>query len=219
MIFNSHSELAGLHAFLGPSKYHWVNYDPEKLDETYRNSQAARRGVELHALAHELIRLKVKLPRTQQTLNMYVNDAIGYRMTCEQALFYSENCYGHADTISFNNDFLRIHDLKTGVIVPGNMMQLVIYAALCCLEYGIRPGNIKIELRIYQNDEVIIDNPEVDVIAHVMSKIVTFDQRIEQIKAGGLHDHRRRFSAPLRYPSPFRQISVGIRERPAAVGS
>lgn len=187
MIFNSHSELAGLHAFLGPSKYHWINYDNDKLDETFRNSQAARRGVELHALAHELIRLGVKLPRTTKTLNDYVNDAIGYRMTCEQILFYSENCFGTADTISFKNDFLRVHDLKTGLI-PGSMHQLEIYTALFCLEYGVKPGQIGIELRIYQNDEILVSVPEIDTIAHIMSRIIVFDNRIEEIKAGGLYD-------------------------------
>jgi hypothetical protein len=135
-----------------------------------------------------MIRLNVKLPRSAQTLNRYVNDAIGYRMQCEQALFYSENCYGHADTISFRDDFLRIHDLKTGLIA-GSMDQLKIYAALFCLEYGYKPGLIKIELRIYQNDEVFAEIPEVDEIAHIMSRIITFDDLIEQAKAGGLRDH------------------------------
>jgi hypothetical protein len=37
---------------------------------------------------------------------MYVNDAIGYQMTPEQPIYYSENCVGTADAISFKNDFL-----------------------------------------------------------------------------------------------------------------
>lgn len=36
---------------------------------------------------------------------------------------------------------LRIHDLKTG-ISPVHMDQLLIYAALFCLEYKIKPGSI-----------------------------------------------------------------------------
>jgi hypothetical protein len=32
---------------------------------------------------------------------MYVNDAIGYNMKVEQPLYYSENCFGHADTLCF----------------------------------------------------------------------------------------------------------------------
>lgn len=181
MIFNTHLGLAGQHAFLGPSKYHWVNYDLEKLDEVFLNSQAAARGVELHAFAHQAIRLNQKLPKSSKTLNNYVNDAIGFRMTTEQILYYSENCYGHTDTIAFNRNLLRIHDLKTGVI-PGSMHQLEIYAALFCLEYGFKPGEIEIELRIYQADEIEPSIPDVDIIAHIMSKIVVFDRRIELLK-------------------------------------
>ena len=44
-----------------------------------------------------------KLPKSQKTLNMYVNDAISFRMVPEQILFYSENCFGTADTIVFRN--------------------------------------------------------------------------------------------------------------------
>lgn len=184
MIFNNHSGLSGQHAFLGPSKYHWINYDLGKLEDVYRNARMAARGVELHGLAHHLIRLKVKLPDTGQSLNAYVNDAIGYRMASEQIVYYSENCFGTADTIAFSNNLLRIHDLKTGLI-PGSMHQLEIYAALFCLEYGMRPGEIEMELRIYQNDEVLYQLPDVDIIAHIMSTIVTFDRRIDQIKAEG----------------------------------
>jgi Protein of unknown function (DUF2800) len=185
MIFNKHSDLIGLHAFLSASKYHWLNYDDEKLAETYRNAQAARRGTELHAFAHEAVRLGVKLPKSPKTLNMYVNDAIGYRMQTEQVLYYSPHCFGTADTISFSRDVLRIHDLKTGIVVDGSMHQLEIYAALFCLEYGIKPGQIEMELRIYQRDEVRVNVPTVDVIAHVMSKIVSFDQMLEGLKAEG----------------------------------
>jgi Protein of unknown function (DUF2800) len=184
MIFKSHSDLRGLHAFLGPSKSSWVNYDIEKLDEVWRNSQAAARGVELHALAHNLIRLGINLPKTTHTLNMYVNDAIGYRMTTEQILYYSENCFGTADAIAFRKNLLRVHDLKTGII-SGNMNQLLVYASLFCLEYGIKPGEIDIELRIYQDNQAEVYNPDVDTVAHLMSKIVTFDRRIGLLKAEG----------------------------------
>ena len=182
--FNEHSRLVGQHAFLSASKYHWINYDAGKLAEVWVNAQAARRGVELHAFAHEAIRLGVKLPKNNKTLSMYVNDGIGYRMATEQVLFYSPNCYGTVDSISFNQDLLRIHDLKTGAI-QGSMHQLEIYAALFCLEYMMKPGEIRIELRIYQDDDVKIDNPEVDVIAHIMSKIIVFDQYIQDFQIKG----------------------------------
>lgn len=184
MIFNEHLRLKGIHAFLSPSKYHWINYSNEKLDEVYTNSQAAARGVELHAFAHQAVRLGIKLPKNGKSLNMYVNDAIGYRMIPEQILYFSENCFGTADTIQFRNDLLRIHDLKTGV-TPGSPHQLEVYAALFCLEYGRKPGAIKMELRIYQDDDVEVFVPETDVIAHIMSKIITFDRRIELLKTEG----------------------------------
>lgn len=184
MNFNKHSELAGMHAFLGASKYHWTNYDDEKLIDTFRNHQAAARGDRLHNLAKLLIMEGVKLPRTASTLNLYVNDAIGYRMTPEQVLFYSPNCFGTADAISFRRNLLRIHDLKTGV-TPTSMKQLIVYAAMFCLEYRVKPGEIDMELRIYQSDEVLILHPEVDEVAHVMDKIIRFDKMIEEIKLKG----------------------------------
>jgi Protein of unknown function (DUF2800) len=185
MIFNTHSQLVGKHAFLSASKYHWTNYDDEKLDRVFLTALAAQRGTELHAFAHEAIRLGIKLPRSSKTLNMYVNDAIGYRMTPEQILYYSDNAFGTADAISFRRDVLRISDLKTGVI-PASERQLEIYAALFCLEYRVKPFDFAIELRIYQNDEIQVFDADPDVIVHIMDKIITFDKRIDQIKKEAL---------------------------------
>ena len=112
---------------------------------------------------------------------MYVNDGIGYNMTTEQILYFSENCFGTADTISFKKDFLRIHDLKTG-ITPAHMEQLEIYAALFCLEYDIRPGDIGMELRLYQNDDKIIFNPTAEDILPIMDKIISSDKIITELK-------------------------------------
>lgn len=183
MNFNKHLNLKGQHAFLGASKYHWINYDEKKLSDTYNGYLAAQHGTELHDFAATCIKLGQKLPRTHQTINMYVNDAIGYRMTPEQPLYYSENCFGTADTISFNGELLRIHDYKSGLI-PAKMEQLKIYAALFCLEYKVKPGAIKIELRIYQNDDVVIDYPTAEDILPIMDKIVQFDKIIREIKKG-----------------------------------
>ena len=135
MNFNKHSHLEGQHAFLSASKYHWTGYDVEKLTDSYLKYLATQRGVELHDFACQCIRLGIRLPRRSETLNLYVNDAIGYKMTPEQVLYYSYNSFGTADAISFRNKMLRIHDLKTGVS-PTSMRQLEIYAALFCLEYG-----------------------------------------------------------------------------------
>ena len=182
MNFNDHSRLEGQHAFLGASQYHWINYTEEKLAERYANFLATLKGTELHEFAATCIRLKQKLPRSEKTLNMYVNDAIGYRMRPEQVLYYSENCFGTADAISFKDNFLRIHDLKTGV-TPAKMEQLLIYVALFCLEYKIKPGSIKVELRIYQNDDVKVHHPTAEEILPIIDKIITFDKRINKMKA------------------------------------
>lgn len=181
MRFNRHSEIDGKHAFLSPSKSSWVNYNDDKLDRVFFSFMAAQRGSELHALAHSLIRLGVKLPRTPTTLNMYVNDSIGFRMTPEQPLFYSENAFGTADVIAFRKNQLRISDLKTGVH-PTSVRQLEVYAALFCLEYKFRPFDIEIELRIYQSDEIQLFEADPDVIFHIMDKIVSFDKRINDLR-------------------------------------
>lgn len=181
MNFNNHWEIEGKHSFLSPSNYHWINYSDEKLEERYLNHLAVERGTRLHSLAKELIDLGVKLPRSNKTLNLYVNDAIGYKMKTEQPLFYSYNCFGTADAIAFRKDILRIHDLKTGQ-TPASMAQLEVYSALFCLEYAIEPTSIGMELRIYQNDEVLIHEPEPVDISYIMDKIVTFDGLIERMK-------------------------------------
>lgn len=181
MNFLKHSNLEGQHAFLGASKYHWINYDENKVAESYSKFLAMQRGTILHDFAAQCIRLGQKLPKSRKTLNMYVNDAIGYKMTPEQVLYYSDNCFGTADSICFRNNLLRIHDLKTGVI-PAHMEQLEIYAALFCLEYKIKPGDIDMELRLYQSDEVLYHKPTVEDIAPIMDKIITFDKIINRIK-------------------------------------
>lgn len=184
MDFNTHSKFEGQHAFLSASKYHWVNYSDEKLMETYRKAMAIERGTRLHAFAAEAIRLGQKLPKSQKTLNMYVNDAIGFKMTPEQVLYYSDNAFGTADAICFRNNFLRIHDLKSGE-TKASIKQLEVYMALFCLEYKYRPSDIDSEIRIYQNNEVVVSVPNSDDILAIMDKIVSFDKLIETMKAGG----------------------------------
>ena len=181
MIWNNYSHLRGKHAFLSASKHHWVNYSDEKLVEAFLRSDATTRGTRIHEIASELIEMGIKLPRTNKTLDRYVNDAIGYRMTPEKILYYSDNCFGTADAISFKNNLLRIHDLKTGV-TPVNVRQLEIYASMFCLEYSVNPNDIDMELRIYQNDEVMIHFPEKVDILNIMDKIVTFDKRLTSLQ-------------------------------------
>jgi len=188
MNFNSHSALAGKHAFLSPSNYHWINYNDQKLAARWVSAVAAARGVSLHEFAHKAIELGIKQPRTKKSLYMYVNDGINYKMKVEQALYYSDNCFGTADTISFRRNTLRIHDLKTGIIVASHH-QLEVYAALFCLEYGYSPFDINIELRIYQNDDVKIHDPYPDTIIRIMDKIITFDRHIELLKEADSSDY------------------------------
>jgi len=181
MKFNRHLNLDGAHAFLSPSKHSWITYDDKKLEDVYANWRASQLGTELHELAAKLINLGVKLPKINKTLNMYVNDAIGFRMSTEVCLFYSVNAFGTADSISFKNNFLRIHDLKNGR-TQASIKQLEIYTALFCLEYNFKPRDIDIELRLYQLDEVRVENPDPDNILFIMDRIVNFDKRINEIK-------------------------------------
>lgn len=184
MNFNKHSLIEGRHALLSASKHYWVNYSDEKLQEFYRKAMAVEMGTRLHAFAKEAIELGQKLPKTAKTLNLYVNDAIGFKMIPEQVLYYSDNAFGTADAICFRNNFLRIHDLKTGE-TKASMAQLEIYMAFFCLEYKYKPNEIDAELRIYQNNAVEIETPHPDDIFRIMDKIVEFDKLIETMKAGG----------------------------------
>lgn len=182
MNWNTHYNLKGQHAFLSASKWHWINYDDDKLAVAYERALAAQRGTELHEFAATAIKLGQKLKGSKQTLSMYVNDAIGYKMTPEQILYYSDNCFGTADAISFRNGLLRIHDLKTGT-TPARMEQLFVYAALFCLEYKVKPSTIDMELRIYQNDEVLCHSPVADEITPIIDKIINFDKLISKINS------------------------------------
>lgn len=181
MRFNEHSDLEGAHAFLSASKGSWVEYSPEKLESIYESRLAILRGTELHELAAKLINMRIKLPRSKKTLNMYVNDAIGFRMRPEVVLAYSPMAFGTADAISFRDGMLRIHDLKTGKH-PANMRQLRIYMAFFCLEYRVHPGNIDAELRIYQNDEIHSERPEVEEILRLMGITEEHSAHLERLR-------------------------------------
>jgi len=145
--------------------------------------EEAERGTKLHEYAAMAIRLGQKQPNSRTTMSMYINDAIGYRMTPEQPLFYSINCFGTPDAISFRNNVLRIHDLKTGV-TQAKMDQLMVYTALFCMEYKFDPNQIEIYLRIYQNDQINQYQPLPDDIFHIQDKIITFSKRIDYLKEG-----------------------------------
>lgn len=175
--FNKYPQLEDKHAFLSASKPHWVNYDPEKLLDKMDQSMDAALGTRLHKLAKELIELGMKMPNNSITFNAYVNECIGYKMTPEQTLFYSEYAFGTADAISFSNRVLRIFDLKNGVTkVNGN--QLKMYAALFCLEYKTPPASIEYDLRIFQNDEIFQIEVTVDEVIFLMDRYREADELI-----------------------------------------
>ena len=179
MIFQKHLNLEGLHAPFSPSQSSWLRYDDDKALEVYVNRKAAEMGTRLHAWAKETIDLGIKQPRSKKTIYAYVNDAIGFKMSTEVVLYYSDRFFGTADAISFRDGVLRIHDLKTGK-TPVHMEQLEIYAALFCLEYKVKPGDIDMELRIYQNDEVLYHNPTAEDILPIMDKIVHLNKLLEK---------------------------------------
>ena len=93
-------------------------------------------------------------------------------MSTEVVLFYSPYFFGTADAISFDEQtrFLRIHDLKTGQSKV-HIEQVMVYAALFCLEYKYTPNQLNMELRIYQNDDVEILVPNPDDIYDIMEHI------------------------------------------------
>lgn len=189
MKFNDHHRLAGLHATFSASQSHWLRYDDEKVAEVYLNKKAAQMGTRIHEWAKETIDLGIKQSNKKSTLNMYINDAIGFKMSTEVVLFYSERFFGTADAISFRNikgrNVLRIHDLKTGKSgkIEDHIEQLEVYAALFCLEYKVKPGEIDIELRVYKSDEVLVHNPTAEDILPIMDKIVHLDKLLQTIDA------------------------------------
>lgn len=184
MNFNPHYDLDGKHAFLSPSTNYWIGYTPERLEEVYFNQKKKEEGVFLHAFASMAIKNRIKLARHKRALNMFVNDAIGFRMESEQVLYYSDNCFGTADAISYEDDVLKIFDLKTGV-GKVSFKQLDVYGALFCLEYGVNPMATKFQQRIYQGNDYIEEFASPEDILFVMNKIMEFDKYIEEFKERG----------------------------------
>lgn len=182
MQWMKHSKLEGKHAIFTASQPAWLHYDDDKILEYLQNKMAADRGTQLHAWAAETIRLGIKqhVPRGKTpTIQTYINDAIGWKMDPEVVLYYSDYFFGTADAISFRDGKLRIHDLKTGR-GPVKDNQLIIYAALFCLEYREDPHDLReISLRFYQNDEIVDLEVTPDDIQEVMDRIVEIDKKLK----------------------------------------
>lgn len=206
MILNEHSDLRGKHAFLSPSRPGWERYDQEKLIQAYISSFATEVGTAVHEFASNCITERIKLKKNDKTalqyhmavykklprftydidyiyptVMAYVNDGIGFRMQPEVIFRYSDYSFGTADTFAFNekNNFLRIHDLKTGR-TPAKIEQLIKYAALFSLEYNVNPNDIQTELRIYQSNEAVIYIPRPEEIKDMMTVIIDDDAALER---------------------------------------
>lgn len=212
MNWNDHSRLEGKHSILSPSSYQWIRYSADESREAlfnrYRSEYSQMIGTVLHEYACKRIKYRMRLKKHDkdgvlfylidhgipinvidedyifENLLYYVNDAIGYRMDPEVVLYYSDNCFGTTDAISFSKNLLRIHDLKTGRM-PAHIEQLQIYAALFCLEYGKKPGDIEIELRMYQPDNLVTMKPELDDIVPIMDAIISHDKYLMKIQNEG----------------------------------
>lgn len=211
MKFDKRLDLEGQHAFLSPSQFHWIRYSQEKLIDRYLKNQAVQKGTELHEFASKAIELNRMQPRNKDTVNMFINDAIGFKMSSEQPLFYDFLCFGTTDAISYKRNVLRIHDLKTGE-TEAHFEQLRIYAALFCLNYQERVREFRkkglsdidiaqrldvstkelhfdpeqmssIELRIYQLGEVRVENADPKEIREIMDIIIQDVEIIKKVKA------------------------------------
>lgn len=209
MIFNRHSDLEGKHAILSASSWRWLNDDADSLRRRLASQYSPMIGTILHSVACKHIKYRIKLNKYDkknvmlellsngipgmvidtldfdlmfENLMTYVNDAIGFKMTPEVILYYSHNFFGTTDAIRYDENlrFLRIHDYKSGLL-QAHMEQLIIYAALFCLEYRIKPFEIATtELRIYQKNEILFHNPEPEEIMQASNKIVEFDKFLKE---------------------------------------
>jgi hypothetical protein len=155
-----------------------LEYDEDKLRRVFFQTQQARRGDELHAYAQRAIDLSIRQAENGTTLSTYINDAIGFRMEAEVPLYYSPECFGTADAAGIRMErgeyVLRISDLKTGTS-PASIKQPLIYAGIFFHEYSelFRPEDVKVILRIYQNDQIEELIPDFSEILSVMSTIKT----------------------------------------------
>lgn len=181
MRFNQHWTLEGKHAYFGASKYHWIRYDDDKMTNVFMNQFESQLGNRKHAWAAEAIRLGLRQAKTKKTLNMYINDAIGFRMQPEVALYFSENFFGTADAVSFEDQIFRCHDLKTGKH-PASFDQTKIYCALFCHEYRLNPYDIQMIMRIYQSDEILEEEADPKEVREIMDKMKRFDPMIQDMK-------------------------------------
>lgn len=213
MTFTTHSDKVGKHAMLSASSWRWIRDTPDEIIKRLAGQYMTVIGTSLHEIACKHIKYSVKLNKYDrknvllellskgtpsiildaldfdlmfENLMTYVNDCIGFKMTPEVVLMYSDNMWGTADAISYDErlHFLRIHDYKSG-FTQVHMEQVMIYEALFCLEYQVRPDDIESELRIYQANSVLYHNPSPDEINEIMDQIVMGDRILQKLKQEG----------------------------------
>ena len=155
----------------------------KRLETTISAKKQAKSDIEIMLLEAGIPMSVIDIDSQFENLLTYVNDGVGFRMTPEVILWYSDNFFGTTDSIYFRDKELRIHDYKSGKI-PAHMEQLEIYAALFCLEYSYKPSDITINLRLYQGDEIVEHSPEPGVIGDIMKTIVDIDKLINKWKVG-----------------------------------
>jgi len=210
MNLTDYSKLEGTHALFSASKGSWKNdTDDEQIIKRYINSYATTIGTSTHKFAKNCIDNKIRLSKGDRKMLLYhllndpeasipkqvidldflfpnvrnyVNDAIMMNMKSEVLLVYSDLSYGTADAISCSNNFLRIHDLKTGR-APVHIDQLLIYAAYYCLDQNVKPRDLSgIELRIYQNSEIIHHEPRPEEIEEIIAKCVICNDVVNKFR-------------------------------------
>jgi hypothetical protein len=211
MNLNNHYDIKGKHALLGCSQFGWMNAKTEEDMLKYLASKYSTTiGTLMHAEAADHITYGVRLNKNDKkhiqfqllrqgipakiiryidfdamydNLMDYVNDCIGFKMIPEKELKYSDKLFGTCDALVYNekDHFLRIHDLKTGV-TPAHMEQLMGYAALFFLDNRIyKVKDSQVELRIYQNNDVDIYNPEPDELLEFMDNFKRKNEFVEFI--------------------------------------
>lgn len=212
-LWNDHSKdiPEGTHAIIGASKYAWVNYDRESLENSVVSYYSPAIGTILHGLVSKLIRTKIKVNRTEarklillellingiprnvidvdqyvDAFTAFVNDAISYDMQSEQPVKYSGVAFGTSDAIQFypKKSLLRVHDYKSGT-GKVKMTQLYIYAAFFCLEYHMRVMDLNFELRIYQMNDILVCNPEPQEILDIMDILASHTKIVEDMTRKG----------------------------------
>ena len=129
-----------------------------------------------------LMNLKYIPAECYESVKTFINDAVGYKMDSEKRVYYSRYFWGTTDAIKYDSasGLLRIHDLKTG-IKPASFDQLAVYASLFCLEKTIKPETCQFELRIYQNDDISVDEPDSKTIREIMDIIIKRQSLINKI--------------------------------------